>query len=351
MENKIDSSTITGNDTATGYNNKEVSRICQTLNRQNRMAKLSSFECQGLFLSLYFKDHFEITQAVVTNLRSNGFWAYVPKFDFRAPVYLSDIKGVVQMDPVLFKLKASSGLDPTTSFASSKSARRFTSGRCTLCDSSEDVHLEVNLQETAEKYEVRLLDVVTVNILCDDWNAKSRVPRPRIHLIADSSKRKAISIKKSVGVKGNGSSARDDHKSDDSSSKVLKKTSVLKEESSPSIYDATEKLETPTNLNVEFRCSKNGSVEKAKLAMPESKNTMIGRVVFGNFTNPDTRSAQQEASIKQASAAALERRNQAMASRTRQNEYDTTRRIESGVTTRMQRLAANKRNTRRGKTR
>ena len=76
---------------------------------------------------------------------------------------------------------------------------------------------------------------------------------------------------------------------------------------------------------------------------------MVGRLVFGNFTNPDTRSAQQEASIKQASAAALERRNQAMASRTKQNEYDTSRRIESDVTSRIQRLAASKRNAKRGK--
>mmetsp|Transcript_40846 Transcript_40846/g.41472 ORF Transcript_40846/g.41472 Transcript_40846/m.41472 type:complete len:86 (+) Transcript_40846:1143-1400(+) len=82
--------------------------------------------------------------------------------------------------------------------------------------------------------------------------------------------------------------------------------------------------------------------KKIKISIP-------GRVVFGNFVNPDTRSAQQEASIKDAAASALERRKHAMASRVKQNEYDTTRRIESNVTARMQRLAASKRNVRKGK--
>jgi len=189
LESNFDSLTIVDCEIVDEYNNQRVSSLCQTLNQQNRMAKLSSFECQGLFLSLYFKDHFEITQAVVTSLRSNGFWAYIPKFDFRAPVYLSDINGVVQIDPALFKLKLSSGFDPTTGFASSKSTRRFPSGTCTLVESSDDDHLEVTLGETTEKYQIRVLDVVTVNIFCDDWSTKSRVPQPRIHLVANSSKK------------------------------------------------------------------------------------------------------------------------------------------------------------------
>mmetsp|Transcript_5422 Transcript_5422/g.13632 ORF Transcript_5422/g.13632 Transcript_5422/m.13632 type:complete len:116 (-) Transcript_5422:2550-2897(-) len=78
------------------------------------------------------------------------------------------------------------------------------------------------------------------------------------------------------------------------------------------------------------------------------KILMIGRVIFGNFVNPDTRSARKEASMRQASAAALERRNQAIANRAKNNEYDISRRIESEVTARMQRLAAGKRDTKKG---
>jgi hypothetical protein len=350
LESNIGSSTIVDDKIIDEYSNQKVSSLCETLNQQNRMAKLSSFECQGLFLSLYFKDHFEVTQAVVTNLRSNGFWAYIPKFDFRAPVYLSDMNGVVQIDPALFKLKASSGLDPTTGFASSSSTRRFLSGTCTLVDSSDDDHLEVNLRETKEKYQVRVLDVVTVNIFCDDWNTKSRVPQPRIHLVAYSSEKNASSLKKSAEVLDGRALANDKSDSRDSFNTDLKQTCKKTQGSLKSIYEEIETLVTPTNLSVEFRLSQSESFAKMKSVMPSSKNLMIGRVVFGKFINPDTRSAQQEASIKQASAAALERRNQAMASRTKHNAYDTTRRIESDVTARMQRLAASKRNAKKGKT-
>jgi exoribonuclease R len=51
------------------YVKSEVSSICETLNHHNRLAKRSSYECQSLFLSLYFKSHTERTQGVVTSLR------------------------------------------------------------------------------------------------------------------------------------------------------------------------------------------------------------------------------------------------------------------------------------------
>ena len=114
------------------------------------------------------------------------------------------------------------------------------------------------------------------------------------------------------------------------------------------MYQEIENIITPTKLDVEFRFPENISFE-TKSMVSSSKNLMTGRVVFGDFTNPDTRSAQQQAAIRQASAAALERRNQVMASRKKENEYDTSRRIESDVTARMQRLAASKRNAKRGK--
>ncbi|MGK3733430.1 MAG: hypothetical protein ACI8RD_001099 [Bacillariaceae sp.] len=330
-----------GSGSAELYSNKQVCDICQTLNQQNRMAKLSSFECQGLFLSLYFKDQFEITKAVVTNLRSNGFWAYIPKFDFRAPVYLSDTNGVLQIDPSLLKLKESSGLDPTAGFASSRATRRFPSGACTLFDSSkEDDHLEITVTETSEKYEIKVLDVLNVMIFCDDWDTKSRIPRPKVHLIAETSRNKLAYIDKKTEefpvVAAN------------SSITALGTTGKREQKLIPSLYEETQKLETPSKLNVVFRSLENKS--SAKDTKSENPKFLVtGRVVFGNFVNPDTRSAQQEASIKEAAASALERRNHALASRTKQSEYDTTRRIESGVTARMQRLAASKRNVKKGK--
>ena len=343
--NVANSLEIDDNGSAELYSNKQVCDICQTLNQQNRMAKLSSFECQGLFLSLYFKDQFEITQAVVTNLKSNGFSAYIPKFDFRAPVYLSDSNGMLQIDPSLLKLKESSGLDPTAGFASSRATRRFPSGTCTLFDSiKEDDHLEITVTETPEKYQIKVLDVLNVMIFCDDWDTKSRIPRPKVHLIADTSRKKLECIdKKSVVAAG-----KNYRESSNSSTTVLGTTGKREQKLIPSLYEETQKLETPSKLNAVFRSLENKS--SSKDTKSENPNILVtGRVVFGNFVNPDTRSAQQEASIKEAAASALERRNQAMASRTKQSEYDTTRRIESGVTARMQRLAASKRNVKKGK--
>jgi len=160
-----------------------------------------------------------------------------------------------------------------------------------------------------------------------------------------SSRKKVVKV-----VIDEGASANAKSESRDSFNIISKKSCKQTQRPFPSIYEEIEKFVTPTTLSVEFRFSRSESFEKMKSAMPSTKNLMIGRVVFGNFINPDTRSAQQDASIRQASAAAFERRNQAMASRTKQNEYDTSRSIESDVTSRMQRLAASKRNTKKGKT-
>mmetsp|Transcript_47917 Transcript_47917/g.54295 ORF Transcript_47917/g.54295 Transcript_47917/m.54295 type:complete len:373 (+) Transcript_47917:42-1160(+) len=246
IPNDSDSTMISENESIEVYSNTQVSLLCQTLNKQNRMAKLSSFECQGLFLSLYFKDQFEITKAVVTNLRSNGFWAFVPKFDFRAPVYLSDMNGVLQIDPALLKLRASSGLDPTKSFASSKATRRFPSGTCTLFDSSnEDDHLDITVTaETTLKYQVRVLDVVTCIIFCDDWDTKSRIPRPKIQLIADTTKQNLASDERKSIESPVIAAEENNYESYNSSTNVTRV---------PSLYEETLKLETPPKLNVVSR--------------------------------------------------------------------------------------------------
>jgi hypothetical protein len=81
----------------------------------------------------------------------------------------------------------------------------------------------------------------------------------------------------------------------------------------------------------------------------ETDSNMPGRKTFGGFQNPDTRSATQEAAIAEASKAAAQRRAAAVAGQSRRNEFDTTRTIEREVTARMQRLAAEKRSTRRSK--
>jgi hypothetical protein len=324
--------------TLTIYEPGQVSKICEGLNRQNRMAKLSSFECQSLFLSLYFKEHVEITKAVVTNLRSNGFWVYVPIFDMRGPVYLSDINGNVQVDPAFFNLPESAGQEPSVGFASSGRARMFSGGKCQLKELPHE-RLEVVVPESNTTLRVHVLDVVTVKILSDNWDTRSRVPPPRLHLMVDTSAKVSTpqqpKKKQDLPIK----TTRPQPPTDDS--EQHEKESFL----SSSLYQEMTNIEAPPVL-VDAPLRSKGD---RKATEPRGTPSMPGRVVFGAFRNPDTHVAKQEIAMAEASEAAKERRNQIMAAQARNNEFNTSRQIEREATLRMQRLASSKRNARRSK--
>ena len=305
--------------------------------RTSHALQISSFECQNLFLSLYFKKFSETAQAVVTNLKANGFWVYIPRFDLRGPVYLCDINGNLQLDPALLTMDPTSGLKPSLGFAGSGHARMFPSGRCTLVDSITGEVLEVSVAESHSRYTVRVLDVVTVKICCDNWDARARVPQPRLHLLASSPERDEPKGKKHYPTKSE----------KDSSSLVNPSNPEAKLDDYvlPSLYDATMKLQIQPVLSktpLRVRTKQNTSEGRGNAVIP-------GRIVFGKFRNPDTLSAKQEASIAEASESATQRRNQAMSIVARTNEFESNSRIERDATARMQRLAASKRNTRKGK--
>jgi hypothetical protein len=197
--------------------------------------------------------------------------------------------------------------------------------------------LEITVPDSSAKYLLKVLDVVTVTISCDDWNTKSRIPQPRIHWIAGM-RDSASSVK-------NDRNAKSDKSTTETNKKSINKTKTAAvrevEPHALSLYDEIARIETPAKLSVEVRMLK-------KYNKGEATGTRVipGRVIFGGFVNPDTRSAQQEAAIMEASEAAMERRNEILASRARQGEFDNTKRIEKEVTARMQKLAVNKRNAR-----
>ena len=82
----------------------QVTEITAHLNLMNRRSKAVQMECQKMFLRLYFLTRVEEHDAIVYDLRDNGFLAYVPVFDFKGPVYL-DRDGVVCLDPALLGLE------------------------------------------------------------------------------------------------------------------------------------------------------------------------------------------------------------------------------------------------------
>jgi hypothetical protein len=255
----------------------------------------------------------------------------------RGPVFLSDINGGLQIDPRLLNLDPSVGEKPTLGFAASGHARAIPSGRCTLVNSA-DAYLEVAAPEAMARYTLRTLDVVTVHISCDAWDARARIPMPRIHLIAESSNDRITFNANHPATKTaiTSSTLKENHE--------LVKGERNSKLTTPSMYSELMTLETPSLLpDIPFRTQ----IQRNDTA--DGQTIIAGRIVFGNFKNPDTRSAIQEVSIEEAAESAEQRRNQALAGQARSNEYDTTRRIQNDVTARMQRLQASKRNTRKSK--
>jgi hypothetical protein len=296
-------------------------------------------ECQSLFLSLYFKEQVETTQALVTNLRINGFWVYVPRFDMRGPVYLGDAEGNLQIDPALMGLESSTGLPPTLGFASSKISRKFPSGKCTLIKDTEDERLEVTVAESRKSLTIHTLDVVTIQVMCDDWDVRARVPSPRLHLISSSS-----------------SLQYPETKPGHLTAKTNQKQKVQQEANagehwnmeSFTVYHELLKIRSrPVLEGIPLR-SRHGNPSVSPLPQDVTPS-MAGRAIFGEFVNPDTRSAANEAGILAASEAAALRREHVIAMSAHNAEYDTSRRIEKNVMARTQRLAAGKRNTRKSK--
>ena len=316
------------------YDGVEVDRICENLNVQNRRAKLSSMQCQKLFLSLFFKNRVANTKAVVTDLRANGLVVFVPQFDMRGPVYLSDASGTVQLDPSLVGLPSASGMEPTFGFVAGKNYRRFPAGQTTLTENSTDTSkslLEVSVPGATKKLQFRILDVITVQISCDLSDIKARVPLPRLHLVASSatgeSRKEGTQRIVSATIKS---------PSRDLAPKMDFETAMR----SDSIYEQLAALPiTPILPDAPSR--------PRKQTKAEFQSSIGGRKIFGSFVNPDTRGAQQEAAVSAASDAGAHRR--ITAHHARQNEFDTTRTIEKTVTARLQKLTAGKRNTKKAK--
>ena len=245
------------------------------------------------------------------------------------------------MDPALFELDPTSGEAPSVGFSASGKARMFPAGKCMQLHSPEE-RLEVTVPR-GRLYTIRVLDVVTVKICCDDWDARARVPQPRLHLIASSATQATSLVSKSSG--SNASTALSTSAPILSETPINKKEPVALNSHKKSIYSITQELRTPAVLfNEPLRCQR-----KAISAAGNGVASIPGRIVFGEFRNPDTHTAMQEANIAQASEAAQQRRNQALDQIARKNEFERSQRIEKDATARMQRLAANKRNARKSK--
>lgn len=324
------------------YTATTVANICQNLNDQNRKAKQSSFECQRLFLSLYFREHVEVTQAVVTGLRVNGLLVYVPKFNMKGPVFLSDVDGNLQIDPTLVALPPIAGSPPTLAFVAAKNSRKLSSGTCTLEEPDEDGsdRLVIRVPESQQQCVFRPLDIVMVQLSCDTSDSAARVPPPRLHLLSmgnkvsstmDTSHPKKVSSKMiQENMKPHKPKKRHNHSSPINATLYTIGSSIK-------IRSVLEGVPLRSEQPLSKVRKDNTRVE-----------TMTGRIKFCGFSNPDTLINTQAAAAAAAAEAAAKRRAVAVANQTIAN-YQTTQTIKKSVTDRMQRLNAAKRNARRSK--
>ena len=90
------------------YGPGKLERIASHLNDMNRRGKRVQTEAQELFLTHYFAHTCEVHSALVYSLRANGFLAYLPAFQFKGPVFMTNKDGIVCGHPHLFSSSSNS---------------------------------------------------------------------------------------------------------------------------------------------------------------------------------------------------------------------------------------------------
>ncbi|GKY95817.1 DIS3 mitotic control [Mayamaea pseudoterrestris] len=318
------------------YNSEVVKSICEKLNLHNRLAKHSSYECQRLFLSLYFRNNVETADAVVVNLRQNGLWVYVPRFDLKAPVYLMDSAGQLQIDPALLGLPLDAGFEATLGFTAAETNRRFPNGQCKIVIDGGDERLVVSVPG-GSIYTMKPLDVVHVQVTCDKWDASARVPNPRLQLLAGPSVRSVFLNSQSVKISSQSLKPQTTQQS-------ARATSVSCDDAT--IFSIISKVEiNPLPKDISRR------TPDVRIKSLDRNVSLPGRFVYSSFVNPDSRSSQQESSQQTVAVESAARRATAMAQASRRNEFDSVKQYEREAMARQQRLASDKRSARVAKSR
>lgn len=309
------------------YETTELSKTCEILNSQNRTAKLSSMECQRLFLSLYFRDNKDITDAVVTDVKQNGMIVYVPKYDMKGPVFLADKRGNVQIDPSLIDLPLTSGLPPSSGFASLEHCRMFPEGTCTLIDHDK---VEVTIPSSPFKLSFQRLDVIKVHLSCDLDSVIARVPLPKLHLTSTGKRYISRQDQHLLPEKGVRKISESTRKND---------SPLVKSIVEPiSIYSILSSISINSTLQDTDIRSHNKQTSKSKRRVQKLKGRMYMNGYKDEILNPKDETFDHNdyhtASIT----------NQAIV-----GDYNASRQIEREATSRMQRIAAERRNAKRSK--
>lgn len=96
---------------SSGYDTSQIMGISSHLNAKNRNAKRAQQECQFMFLCKYFEHRSEDHIGVVYSLKENGFLVYVPAYDYKGSVYLTNTDGALTVSSSLVKLPRSTDME------------------------------------------------------------------------------------------------------------------------------------------------------------------------------------------------------------------------------------------------
>ncbi|KAG7390584.1 DIS3 mitotic control [Phytophthora pseudosyringae] len=332
---------------------QELVPLARHLNMKNRQAKLAAHACDELFLALYFSSHTVKVPAIITALKQNGFIVYVPKYDLRAPVYLRDKSGVVQMDPLLLGVRIVDTDPATGAFTGAECIRRIPQAQLIWNDTDRET-LEVVAPE-AKRSVFHILDEVEVQVSCDLTTSGARVPKLQLLLVGRASATHKKHIVSSLSELQRVVQMRSEADNIPRSSKDVKASerSTVGEESSVSnlyqlLLDAANL--SPSTKSLACRKPTPEEEDDKKKKKPGLKRRGPGRLVFGNFSTNSRRHYQHklaqymdERSEAREEELSIQRSSNGSSAMTSAQE---ARRAEREALVRTQKLAAEKRHDR-----
>lgn len=180
----------------------ELVPLAAHLNKKNRNAKLASRACDELFLALYFSTHTVKAPAIITALKANGFIVYIPLYDVRAPVYIRDKDGNVQMDPLLLGVRIVDTLPATGAFSNAECIRMVPQAEIDWEPESDSDTLHVRVSgasPAASGTAFKILDEIEVQVSCDLSASAARIPQLQLLMVGRARGRRGKVVTKSGG--------------------------------------------------------------------------------------------------------------------------------------------------------
>ena len=347
------------------YTSEEVSNICNILNTQYRITKQCSLHCHNLYLNYYFYNHTKICTAIILSLRVNGMYVYVPDYNIQGVLYLLDKSNYVHLDPNILNDNNDDDDQYETSLPSKgflSIHKKFLNGSTILSNDKKSLNLKINGVQKSKNIDFHLLDAITIlisssNNIDDDTTNISNIARiasPKFYFlkcgkynsttttsshlmqVEDLQNMKNTTTNMTTAIQESLSTTIIDNNH----------TSTEKQEEEKSIYQIINSIPITPNISTNtsnYNTPNNNSCNKNKIGTIKDNNiksSMPGRMNVNHFYNPNSNKT-LTTSIESTNVIA---NNQPPPSTMEQSKV-----IERQATSRMQRLAAEKRNARRSR--